>query len=159
MPDILTIWDAADLVSDWLITGDDLASDSGLKSAAIISLLTDRLAGEGDEIPDGSDDRRGWWADDGATEIWGPEAGPIGSHLWLRARAKATEETRGLIGNDCYVALQWMVNIKVASLVTVETWWMGNDRSAGKLGGHIRIYRGPEKAVDLRFEPLWKSLS
>lgn len=159
MSDILTVWDAEAMVADWLIAGDDLADGGDLRTAAIISLMTDRAAGPDDVLPSGTDDPRGWWADTDAEAVWGPHSGPLGSHLWLRRREKATERTRLTIDNDCHVALAWMTQIRVASLVTVDTWWIDSDRAKGWLGGHIQIYRGPEKAVDLRFQPLWMQLN
>ncbi len=62
---------------------DDFETDAGLETAVIISLFTDRRAGENDELPATETDRRGWWgntlqdADD-----------EIGSKLWLLCREK-----------------------------------------------------------------------
>ena len=52
-----------------------LELDNGLQTAIYISLFTDRRIGEDDEIPDRSNDRRGYWGDTLEDE-------PLGSFLW-----------------------------------------------------------------------------
>jgi phage gp46-like protein len=63
MLDIAVAWDAQLLRFDWLFDGSDLATTDTLQTAVIVSLLTDRLANADDDIPDGTNDRRGWRAD------------------------------------------------------------------------------------------------
>ena len=83
MSDITTIWSTQTMRGDWAVANGSLVSGQDVPTAVLISLLTDRLALPGDQIPDappsGMADRRGWWADDD------PET-PIGSRLWLDIR-------------------------------------------------------------------------
>jgi phage gp46-like protein len=75
---------------DWLLTDQNLIADGyDLQSAVIVALGTDALAPITEELPDfDSTDRRGWWADMDAQEIWG--GWPVGCLLWLLRRAKIT---------------------------------------------------------------------
>ena len=93
--DIALHFDPIAFACDYAVAAGDLAADNGLKTAVLISLFTDRLAAADDEIPDGTEDRRGWWGDmpaDGSAPSGAPPD-PIGSRLWLLARAKQSAET------------------------------------------------------------------
>jgi phage gp46-like protein len=115
---------AGDLHFDWQMNGPDLATDDGLRAAVLISLFTDRRAADDDALPDGTDDRRGWWADlppDGAPDRGRPDL--IGSRLWLLTRAKATDETAQLARRYILEALQWMIEDGVAQSIDATTKW------------------------------------
>lgn len=102
MTDLAIAWTdgVADLVID--ATG-DLVLDDGLTTAITVSLGTDRLALATDDIPDGTDDRRGWWADAYSDE-------PIGSRLWLLSRAKNVSGINNRVIDFDIEALQWLVD-------------------------------------------------
>lgn len=108
---------------DLSLVGYDLATEDGLRTAVIISLFTDRRAEADDEIPDGSDDRRGWWA------------GPIGSRLWLLARTKETPDTLARARAYAIEALQWLIDDGVATTVDVTAEWARR----GVLALHVAI--------------------
>ena len=131
MTDVALIWDQAIARGDIAVSGGDLARDDGLRTAVLISLFTDALARPDDEIPDGTDDRRGWW---GNLPLAGEPADPIGSRLWLLARAKRTEETRRRAQTYAQDALAWMVADGVAAAVTVTAEW------AGDRGDHLQLH-------------------
>ena len=97
---------------DLALAGYDLATEDGLRTAVIISLFTDRRAEADDEIPDGGDDRRGWWADPA-----------MGSRLWLLARAKETPDTLTRARAYAIEALQWLIDDGVATAVDVTAEW------------------------------------
>jgi phage gp46-like protein len=78
MPDIQTLWNVT--TGDWNLVPGDVQSGDDLESAVLISLFTDRRAEASDVVPDGSNDRRGWWGDSGSLYL-------IGSRLWLLRRA------------------------------------------------------------------------
>ena len=79
------------------VTMDFLLRDSGaldereeLATAARVALGTDRMANVNEVLPDpDSTDRRGWWGDMDAEDIWG--GWPIGCKNWLLTRAKITD--------------------------------------------------------------------
>lgn len=120
MLDIALIWDPVRGRADMAMAGPDLATDAGLETAVIVSLFTDRLAAEGDAIPDGTADRRGWWGDmpiDATAQgVTPPDL--IGSRLWLLDRALQTQQTLQLAETYAKEALQWMLDDGVAGSVT-----------------------------------------
>ncbi len=130
MTDIALVWDPLLARADIAVAKGDLVADAGLRTAILVSLFSDALARPDDEIPDGTDDRRGWWGD---TPVEGESADPIGSRLWLLARAKRTEETRRRAETYARDALAWMVTDGVAAAVTVSAAW-GGDR-----GDHLQL--------------------
>lgn len=73
---------AGDGVLDLVFADGDLVVDESLVPAVLVSLLTDRRAEASDVLPDGSSDRRGWWAD---AYLEGGDR--YGSRLWLLDRA------------------------------------------------------------------------
>lgn len=106
MADIALTWDPVTGTADWSLTDGDLTSDNGLKSAAIVSLLTDARADAGDELPGDDDGVRGWWGDEFA-EIPGDT---IGSKLWLLERSKLGEGLASTVETYCREALQWSID-------------------------------------------------
>ena len=116
---------------DLALAGADLATESGLRSAVVVSLFTDRRANADDEIPDGSNDRRGWWADSYA-EI---EGDLIGSRLWLLQREKQTANVLQRAREYSEEALQWLLDDKVATAVSVAAEWV----DTGVLGLRVKI--------------------
>jgi len=95
---------------------DDLEHDLGLRTAVMISLLTDARARDDDEIPDGSNDKRGHWADS-------YEEDSIGSRLWLLERAKETQNTLDRGKEYATEALRWFIKDGIAKTINVETYW------------------------------------
>lgn len=93
----------------------DLAEDSTLETAVLISLFSDQRAAE-DELPDGVDDRKGWWGDM-FPDVVGDQ---IGSKLWLLGREKVTLETEAALETKATEALEWMVEDGVADSVSVS---------------------------------------
>lgn len=94
--------------------GIDMLTDDSLTTDVTISLFTDRRALDSDALPDGSDDRRGWWGDSFRDR-------PIGSRLWLLSREKATQET--LERADAYAkeALEWLKTTGRVTEISVNT--------------------------------------
>lgn len=93
--------------------GNDLATDTGLRTAVIISLFTDRRVEADDELMDGSDDRRGSWDDP-----W------RGSRLWLLAREKQTPRTLERAREYTEEALAWLVEDGIARSAIVTAEWV-----------------------------------
>lgn len=123
---------------DWVFDGYDLVTTDTLETAVLISLMTDRLANADDEIPDGSNDRRGVWSDMAVPLTEAPPAGDlIGSRLWLLSRRKVEERTRLDAITYCLEALQWMIDDGVAMSVDVDAAW--NEQTLGRLDIAIQI--------------------
>ena len=123
---------------DFSIVDGDLSVDDGLRTAVLVSLFTDRRAADDDELPAGSDDRRGYWGDAYA-EIKGDLTG---SRLWLLSRAKVLPETLARAREYAEEALAWLTEDKVARAVNVTAVWVDNVNSAelrGVLGLRVAI--------------------
>lgn len=99
---------------DIALDGPDLAKECGLHSSILISLFTDRQAEPDDVIPDGTDNRRGWWAN--------PK---LGSRLWLLDRITATDDVLDRAREYCIEALQWMIDDAIAKNVNAEAEFKG----------------------------------
>ncbi|EAN7516507.1 hypothetical protein CSK53_02060 [Salmonella enterica] len=109
MADIAIVWRNGR--GNLALNGSDLLTDNSIETAVIISLFTDRRAQPSDPIPDGSTDRRGWWADSFRKR-------PIGSRLWLLGREKTLESVLERAKTYADEALAWM---KLAGLVKSVT--------------------------------------
>jgi len=144
--DIALRFDALEEIFDLAIDDGDLATDEGLETAVILSLFTDRRALEEDRLPDGTSDRRGWWADAYSDR-------PIGSRLWLLAREKTLDEVLRRAKVYASEALQWMVDDGVAKQVVVDAWNIRSDT----LGLRIQIYRPTGLALERQYDYVWRN--
>jgi phage gp46-like protein len=145
---------------NWLMNDLNLIEDGyDLQTAVIVALGTDALAPVTEELPDpDSTDRKGWWGDMDAEEIWG--GWPVGSLLWLLRRAKivgATAEKGSTLSRaDGWTrdAMRPFVDNRIASSIAVQAVATGTDR----IDVGVTIYRGPEPAIELRYADLWAEL-
>lgn len=133
-----------------------LDTDIALARAVTVALNSDRRALDDDTLPtEQGDDRRGVWADTDAYEIWG--GWPIGTRLWLMHRDKITEagaaEGSTIEKARRYLAeaLQPFVDAMICTSFTIAL----ERRGLHKIGGTIKIYRGPKTAIALEFQDLW----
>lgn len=139
-----------DLVpADNLWDGDinDVVSDPGLETAILISLFSDRRAGNEEIIPDMSgDDRRGWWGDT-LTEV------PVGSKLWLLSREKTSGTLNALIEEYTVDALKWMITDGIAKSIKCAATRIGTH--------HYRIETKLERSTrnDITFTYFYNWLS
>lgn len=135
---------------DIAIEGGDLAVERGLHTAAVLSLLLDRRAEPGDELPDGSADRRGWWADG----VGANDGDRIGSRAWLLHREKDMARVRQRAEEYDREALAWMVDDGVADRVEVDA----ETVSRGLLGRIVRIDRPDGTRQESRFNVFWEAV-
>ncbi|ECR7610292.1 hypothetical protein F2C03_07000 [Salmonella enterica] len=108
--DIALIW--RDGHCDIAQSGTDLLTDDSIETAVIISLFTDRRAEPGDDIPDGTTNRRGWWGDTYSET-------PIGSRLWLLSREKQLSSVLGRAEQYAAEALQWLIDDGLAATIAI----------------------------------------
>lgn len=99
---------------DISLSGTDLATESGLRSAVIVSLFTDARAKPDDVLPDGTTDRRGCCMDS-----FLPEGESFGSRLWLLSREKELPEVLQRAEEYAEEALQWLIKEGAAQFVSV----------------------------------------
>ncbi|MDX1604439.1 MAG: phage GP46 family protein [Salinimicrobium sediminis] len=107
--DIYMEYDALGVGTKIFVQQTDFIRDKGLRTAVLISLLTDRIADLTDVLPDNTGDRRGWWADP-----------TLGSKLWLLFRSSLTPDMPSRVEQASNEALQWMIDEGVASSVESE---------------------------------------
>ena len=145
---------------DWSLRSDGTLDDrDALASAVIVALGTDRLAEEGELLPDpDSTDRRGWWGDFDADLIW---AGwPIGCRLWLLQRDKIDGPGSRLgstvVRVETYIreAIQPFIDRGIASSFSVKAQRVGRER----IDAFVQIFRGPTNPIELRFQVLWSGV-
>ena len=145
---------------DWLMTDQNLIADGlDLQSAVIVALGTDAYAPVAEPLPDpDATDRRGWWADIDADELW--SGWPVGCLLWLLARAKITDALAQQ-GSTIARAEGWtrdamspFVSHLIASQIDTTAEKVGRDR----IDVGVTIYRGPEASIDLLYSELWDEL-
>lgn len=150
MTDALLAWNDELGTADLSLVDADLTSETGLRTALIISLFSDRRARPDDVLPQVDGDPRGWWGDYVATE----DDDQIGSRLWLLSREKQTPETAERAREYCVEALGWLLRDGVAAAVEIETSWVAR----GVLGISVQIIRpgGPGRE---RYDFVWKALT
>lgn len=149
MSTVAIVWDNLTGQGDWgRDAAGNLALASDIEAAIWISLFTDRRARPDDVIPDGTDDRRGWWADTDAEK-------PIGSRLWLLDRAKHLPETLRRAEDYAREALAWLVEDGVGARVDVVAEW------APQIGPNAMailpvIYHRDGRRQDFTFDWAWQ---
>jgi phage gp46-like protein len=152
---------------DWLLTTNALVpaqngldETQALVTAVTIAFCTDKLAETSDELPiPGSTDRKGWWGDDGAAEIW--NGWPVGARFWLMSRDKITDSNYSggstiaratAFANEC---LQPFVDAEIISDFDV----VAEQVSAIGVAVTVTLYRGPLPDISLQFQSLWNELT
>jgi phage gp46-like protein len=142
---------------DWLKTQlGVLSEEEELATAVRVALGTDRLASTEEILPDpDSTDRKGWWGDMDAEEIW--DGWKIGCKNWLLLRAKISDEFswEGATLQRAYAytreALQPFIDKQIASQVNVKAARKGKS----EIDVTVTLYRGPKQAIQLRYAYLW----
>jgi phage gp46-like protein len=141
---------------DWVVTDHGLSEEEQLATAVRLALGTDRLADINEPLPDpDSIDRRGWWGDLDAEEIWG--GWPIGCKNWLLLRSKISDtgsvDGATVVRAERYTreALKPFIDKRIASNISVH------GRRVGKqeIDVTVTIFRGPLRAIQLEFAFLW----
>ena len=146
MSTIAIAWDNRTGQGDWARDASgQLAEGDDLQTAVWMSLFTDRRAAPDDVLTDGTDDRRGWWADAYCEKS-------LGSRLWLLDRAKHLPETLRLAETYAREALAWLVEDEVAARVDVTAEWGGPNLLVLL---PVIIHRDGRRA-DLRFDWAWQ---
>lgn len=116
---------------------------AGIESAIQISLFTDKRAPETAELPDMSDDRRGFWG------------GDVGSHLWLLDRSKIITDVLNDAQAYCHAALDWMVKEGVVSKFDIGVSVYGSSPDIMLI--EIDIYMPDMSKTTQRYYYNWKT--
>ncbi len=140
-----------------LLSTGQLDEREQLATSVRVALGTDALAEPNDVLPDpDSTDRRGWWGDLDAKEIW--NGWPIGCKNWLLTRAKITGEfsiegsTLQRAQNYTLAALAPFVERRIASNAAAVATRVGLQR----IDVVAQLFRGPEPDIELSYQALWQ---
>jgi phage gp46-like protein len=123
--DVAILFDPTYQAFDWSQnpTGDiadtNFAGTSGLESALVISLYTDRTMPPDWVFPQKGilNNPGGWWGD-----AFNPA--PIGSHLWLLRFQSGAPNLLQIARNYCLDALQWLIDNGIAATIDVTPTWI-----------------------------------
>jgi phage gp46-like protein len=151
MSDFALIWNADRYAADLSISRNDLVAEDGLRTATILSLFVDRRADDGDVLPGGQTDRRGWWAD----AIPVVEGDKIGSRLWLLARAKRTTEFLRRAEEYAREALEWLLTDKIVESIEVAAEFLSDSVRGDGYGLTVKLTRPKADPVTYRFGRAW----
>jgi phage gp46-like protein len=146
--DILIQWDNTDALGDWVFALGDVQTGQDLETACLVSLFTDKLATPDFAPTDGTQDRRGWWADP-------YQDAPLGSNLWQLERAHKTRNTLGLARRYTLDALQWLITDGVAKSIECNTSWI----TSTMLGIAIQITKPDGSVTRFAFGWAWQGLA
>jgi phage gp46-like protein len=148
----------AGVTMDWLLLDIGMLDERDeLATAVRVALGSDALASADDILPDpDSTDRRGWWGDMDANEIW--QGWEVGCRNWLLTRAKITDSnsfegsTTERARQYTLSALQPFIDQRIASQVDVTA----TRTDTQEIDVSVTIYRGPEAEIDLRYQLAWQ---
>jgi phage gp46-like protein len=151
---------AYSVVMDWqLLANGELDDTQALATAVAVALGTNSLASVDDRLPDpDSTDREGWWGDYDGDVIW--NAWPIGTKVWLERRSAIEVadsrfgSTQTRLMNYVRDAIQPFVDRKICSRFEIVSVRVTTQR----IDMLIRIYRGPNYAIDLMYQLLWQGI-
>jgi phage gp46-like protein len=152
--------DLKQTVSDWLLLKSGTLDESQeLANYVKVALMTDRLSDLDEVRPDpDSDDRRGWWGDMDAQEIW--SGWPIGTKNWLLTRAKIVDSaawegaTVARAENYTREALQPLIDLNMCSSIDV----VATQTDTSEIVVQVVIYRGNLPEIELTFQNLWQEI-
>lgn len=151
MSDVRIEFDAEAFRMDVVVEANDLATEGGLETAIRVSLFSDRGAEDGDVLPAGATDRRGWWGDALAEQ----PGDKIGSRLWLLDRSKKTPDVLDDAEQYAREALQWLLDdLVVASLSVVPSFL--TDVDGYRLD--ISVTRPTGAVANYRFDRVWEGI-
>lgn len=138
--DVLRALDANGNETNVVLEGD------GLVTSSLISTFTDGLAAPEDLIPDGSDNRRGWWGD----AFLRPSGDTIGGRVWVVTdQGKLTTSEERKLREATADAHRWMLDDNVAESVNVQSQIL----APGVVGLKVQITKPGEPAP--QWEPFW----
>lgn len=153
MTDIALVWNNDLKAADIAISGGQLVTDDGLRTAILISLFTDARANDDDPLPEPGADRRGWWGN--AFPANDDLSDELGSKWWLLARSKATADVLRRAEESARGALQWIVAAQIAAAVSVQV-ERQDDGPTTRLAVAVILTRPTGPARD-RYDFVWEA--
>jgi phage gp46-like protein len=151
MTDLAFVFDGKALSGDIAQDGATLLMGDGLASSVLLSLFSDARAEPDDEIPDSTNDPRGWWGDRVEPRLRPGKAHRLGSRLWLLSREKQVPSVLARVRTMITEALAWLIEDKVATAIDVATWF----ERRGWLAFTVVITKPESQVVRFRFQYAW----
>ena len=145
--DLQVDFDGVLLTGDLVMARPGLATDSGLRTAVILSLFSDARARPDDELPPLEEDPRGWWGDGLAAET----GDRFGSRLWLLERRKILPETLIEAEEMAREATRWLIEDGICDAVEISA----ETIRPATLAIGVTLIRPNRDAVSYRFGRLW----
>ena len=147
---------------DWSLLPDGtLDTTFALATAVFVAFCTDGLAQESDALPDPrSTDRKGWWGDLDAAQVWG--GWPIGSRFWLLRRAKITDAGASggalvaVIQNYIRDVLSPFIDAKIITDFAMNV--VRNTSNRNRVDASVTLYRGNQTSIAMQFSVLWSEM-
>ena len=143
MTDISMIYDSMAMSGRLEVANCDLLTGNDLKTSICISLFTDRMAEDDDQI-DAPEDRRGCWID-----AFNPR---LGSRLWELKRQKITPYVCQRARDYALESLQWLIDDGVADSIDVG---LSSSSIKGQIWLTVSLTKG---RVKRDFEFLWRAV-
>ena len=158
-PEAAPLAPAYEVTLDWRTSDGAIDETQALATAVMIALGSDLLADVRDELPDPmSNDRRGWWADMDAEQIWG--GWPLGTRFW-EMRRDAVRDINYQFGstmvkaeNFVREAIRPFVTAGIISKFTVTVDKVTSER----IDVLIVLIRAQAPAISLRYAYLWDQI-
>lgn len=153
--DSVTVEDAGTILYSGLDLEQDpfgTVSTSGTQDIVMIvtiALFADARASDDDIPPDGTQNRRGYWADTYEDDDWS-----TGSLLWLLDRSVLTQDQRVLARSYCEQALEFMVDAGLAASVEVEV----RDNERQRLDVFVTISQDDGSDTTITYADLWEAV-
>jgi phage gp46-like protein len=151
---------AGHVVMDWNLLSDGSLDDTqALATAVVVALGTDALADASDILPDpDSTDRRGWWGNLDATEIW--DGWDIGCKLWLLQRDKIVgpEAQQGATVTRVEYYIQAAIQPFIERRIGSRMWVKAERVAREQINAVVRLYRGPLLEIELVYQLLWSEI-
>jgi len=144
----------ADFSIDINLSAGQLVVDDGLQTSVLISILTNALASDDDELPFESTEvtaRQGWWG----TDLLNLDTGTLGSKLWLNSREKITNQSIERIRENVTASLQWLLDDGIAELVDVLV-ERADTSEAQDISIEVKIKQPGGNEINFRFSEIWK---
>jgi phage gp46-like protein len=156
-----TVWDELTGYGDWAYApaseaynNGGLQAEAALQSAVILCLFTDRRCPEGHPLSYlvENDDPRGWWGDAVDVRADMGEA-PMGSLLWLLARAQATPDIALWAQTFALEALAPLIGQQAVARVDAQAVLVAPSR----INLFVQLYgRDGQSVYARRFDDLWR---
>lgn len=147
LADLALTWSGVS--ADLSMIDSDLASDTGMVTAALLSLFLDRRCEDDDEPSSGDvDDRRGWWAD----QFLAVEGDKYGSRNWLLDRSVLSNENKRKAEEYDREALAWFIEDSVVESIDVVI-----ETTSSNLFHALTFHRPGREPLSLRFAHVWGS--